>query len=202
VKFEVARETGPPHMRTFLTRCIVGDFVTEGDGNGKKTSKTRAAELMLEKLKELPPVASCQTTPKKKASSSTTAAAARKKTKNLIKLEQKANPDYGQSINPISRLIQIQQAKKQKEPVYTLIAERGMPRRREFVMQVSAAGQSAQGSGPNKKLAKRAAAEALLQIMGYSRPSLQPSKPALKTSISNGSTASSSSSTMSTGQHI
>ena len=75
--------------------------------------------------------------PKKKASSSSQAAAARKKTKNLIKLEQKANPDYGQSINPISRLIQIQQAKKQKEPEYTLIAERGMPRRREFVMQVS-----------------------------------------------------------------
>jgi hypothetical protein len=44
--------------------------------------------------------------------------------------------EYGQSINPISRLIQIQQAKKEKEPVYTLIAEKGMPRRREFVMQV------------------------------------------------------------------
>ena len=34
-------------------------------------------------------------------------------------------------------VIQIQQAKKEKEPVYSLIAERGMPRRREFVMQVS-----------------------------------------------------------------
>ena len=58
-----------------------------------------------------------------------------------------------QTINPISRLIQvpslaslgqinnciqIQQAKKEKEPVYSLIAERGMPRRREFVMQVGA----------------------------------------------------------------
>ena len=42
-----------------------------------------------------------------------------------------------QSINPISRLIQIQQARKEKEPVYILVAERGMPRRREFVMQVS-----------------------------------------------------------------
>ena len=66
-----------------FSRCIVGDFVTEGDGNGKKTSKTRAAELMLEKLKELPPVASCQTTPKKKASSSTTAAGNRLKMKLL-----------------------------------------------------------------------------------------------------------------------
>ena len=70
------------------------------------------------------------------AAAAAAAAAAKKKSKNLIKLEQKANPDYGQSINPISRLIQIQQAKKQKEPVYTLIAERGMPRRREFVMEV------------------------------------------------------------------
>ena len=119
-----------------IFRCIVGEFVTEGEGNGKKTSKTEAALLMIEKLKDLPPVASCQKTPKKKSSSAAEKAAAKKKSKNLIKLEQKANPDYGQSINPISRLIQIQQAKKQKEPVYTLIAERGMPRRREFVMEV------------------------------------------------------------------
>ena len=49
---------------------------------------------------------------------------------------QKADPDYGVGINPISRLIQIQQAKKEKEPVYMLLAEKGMPRRKEFVIQV------------------------------------------------------------------
>lgn len=49
---------------------------------------------------------------------------------------QKADPTYGVGINPISRLIQIQQAEKKKEPVYSLLAERGLPRRREFVMQV------------------------------------------------------------------
>lgn len=47
-------------------------------------------------------------------------------------------------------------------------------------MQVTVGQQSTTGSGPNKKLAKRAAAEALLQLLGYSRPSLQPSKPAIK----------------------
>ena len=26
-------------MRTFITKCIVGDFLTEGEGNGKKVSK-------------------------------------------------------------------------------------------------------------------------------------------------------------------
>ena len=36
VSFTVTRETGPPHMRNFVTKCLVGDFVTQGDGNGKK----------------------------------------------------------------------------------------------------------------------------------------------------------------------
>lgn len=46
------------------------------------------------------------------------------------------SPEYGQGMNPISRLAQIQQAKKEKEPEYMLLTERGLPRRREFVMQV------------------------------------------------------------------
>merc|ERR1712079_991739 len=177
VYFEVVRETGPPHMRTFITKCIVGDFVTEGEGNGKKVSKKRAAELMLDKLKQLPPVASALVPKPRKVPTG------KKKSRNLIKVEQKDGSgagDMGQSINPISRLIQIQQARKEKEPVYTLIDERGMPRRREFVMQVTVGQQSATGSGPNKKLAKRAAAEALLQLLGYSRPGPQPTKPALR----------------------
>jgi len=36
------------------------------------------------------------------------------------------------------------------------------------------------GVGPNKKLAKRHAAEAMLQLLGYNKPSPQPSKPAIK----------------------
>ena len=64
VKKLVSREKLDLILHSFsisISRCIVGDYVTEGDGNGKKTSKTHAAELMIEKLKELPPVASCQT---------------------------------------------------------------------------------------------------------------------------------------------
>jgi len=182
VKFEVTRETGPPHMRTFITKCIVGNFVTEGEGNGKKVSKKRAAELMLEQLKQLPPIASAVVARPRKMPNP-----GKKKAKNLIKVDSKEGPAVGgsvvngdQSINPISRLIQIQQARKEKEPQYILLSESGMPRRREFVMQVTVGSQSANGSGPSKKLAKRAAAEALLQLLGYSRPSLQPTKPAIK----------------------
>ena len=98
-----------------------------------QVSKKRAAELMLDKLKQLPPVASALIPKPRKV------VPGKKKSRNLIKVEQKegnGGGELGQSINPISRLIQIQQARKEKEPVYTLIAERGMPRRREFVMQV------------------------------------------------------------------
>jgi len=176
VTFSVVRETGPPHMRMFVTRCTVGEFICEGEGNGKKVSKKRAAELMLKKLRELPPVASANV-PKPRKQTNT-----KKKSKNLIKVEveSKEAADPKQSINPISRLIQIQQAKKEKEPVYTLIGERGMPRRREFFIKVEVGPYNAVGSGPNKKVAKRAAAESLLQMAGYSRPAPLPSKPSLK----------------------
>ncbi|XP_021921213.1 double-stranded RNA-binding protein Staufen homolog 2 isoform X3 [Zootermopsis nevadensis] len=187
VNFEVVSEKGPPHMRTFVTKCAVGDRVTTGEGNGKKVSKKRAAEKMLEELKKLPPqsptnMAASMARLKRKANPG------KKKTRNLIKVyqqEQKAEPEYGEDINPISRLIQIQQAKKEREPVYSLLEERGVPRRREFVMEVHVGQHSCTGTGPNKKLAKRAAAEGLLQLLGYSRPAAQPVKPSIKTGDTN-----------------
>ena len=54
-----------------------------------------------------------------------------------------------------------------------------------YVLQVTVGTQNAQGSGPNKKLAKRAAAENMLQLLGYSRPQPQPGKSAIKTDGAN-----------------
>jgi len=109
--------------------------------------------------------------------------ATKKKSRNLIKVyqEPRAENEAAEEVNPVSRLVQIQQAKREREPVYNLIDEKGAPRRREFVMEVTMGQHSAQGIGPNKKLAKRAAAEALLAQLGYSKPSPQPSKPSIKT---------------------
>jgi len=184
VHFEVIRETGPPHMKNFVTRCTVSDIKTEGEGNSKKTSKKKAAELMLEELRKLPPVPT-PTYQKPKAKIQMN----KKKNRNLIKSElqqHKADPNYGVGINPISRLIQIMQAQKKKEPVYTLVTERGMPRRREFVVQVEVEEKTCTGSGPNKKLAKRSAAEAMLQLLGYTKPSPQPTKSSIKNSSGEG----------------
>lgn len=185
VAFEVVRESGPPHMKTFVTKCIVGDLTTEAEGNSKKLSKKRAAEFMLDELKKLPSIPTVTLKPKLKQPNN------KKKNRNIIKV-QKADPSYGVGVNPISRLIQIMQASRKKEPVYTLVEEKGLARRREFIMRCQVDEQMADGVGPNKKLAKRNAAEAMLQLLGYSRPSPQPSKPAIKSSSSSSEGVSSS----------
>lgn len=164
--FFVCSLQGPPHMKVFITQCRVGDLVAEGEGNGKKISKKRAAEKMLEELTKLPPLPNMGGLAHLKRKRVTT----KKKTRNLIKVNVDKSSDYVEDINPISRLIQIQQANKEKEPVYTVLEERGAPRRREFVIEASVNGQSCTGVGPNKKIAKRNAAEALLLALGYSHP--------------------------------
>ncbi|XP_072306839.1 double-stranded RNA-binding protein Staufen homolog 2 isoform X2 [Eucyclogobius newberryi] len=160
VNFEVLKESGPPHMKSFLTRVTVGEFSAEGEGNSKKLSKKRAALSILQDLKKLPfiPIVEKPKTHYKK------------RTKTILK----TGPDYGQGMNPISRLAQIQQAKKEKEPEYVLLSERGMPRRREFIMQVKVNNEVATGTGPNKKVAKRNAAEAMLLQLGYKASTVAP----------------------------
>ncbi|XP_031222796.1 double-stranded RNA-binding protein Staufen homolog 2 isoform X3 [Mastomys coucha] len=153
VSFEVIKESGPPHMKSFVTRVSVGEFSAEGEGNSKKLSKKRAATTVLQELKKLPPLPVVEK-PK---------LFFKKRPKTIVK----AGPDYGQGMNPISRLAQIQQARKEKEPDYVLLSERGMPRRREFVMQVKVGNEVATGTGPNKKIAKKNAAEAMLLQLGY-----------------------------------
>nr|XP_010957071.1 double-stranded RNA-binding protein Staufen homolog 1 isoform X2 [Camelus bactrianus] len=220
VNFEVARESGPPHMKSFVTKVSVGEFVGEGEGKSKKISKKNAAIAVLEELKKLPPLPTVERVKPR----------IKKKTKSIVRVrtllneegvfiarrqvgvekagegdrelarprrareslyrghrvllplepQLQSSPEYGQGMNPISRLAQIQQAKKEKEPEYLLLTERGLPRRREFVMQVKVGNHTAEGSGTNKKVAKRNAAENMLEILGFKVPQAQPTKPALK----------------------
>lgn len=68
-------------------------------------------------------------------------------------------------MNPISRLIQIQQAKKEKEPEYTLVEDRNNSKKRQFAVMVTVGELFCTGYGPNKKMAKRSAAEGLLKLL-------------------------------------
>jgi len=38
IKFEVLKEDGLPHMKTYITKCTVGTYNANGEGNGKKVS--------------------------------------------------------------------------------------------------------------------------------------------------------------------
>ncbi|XP_053571104.1 double-stranded RNA-binding protein Staufen homolog 2 [Bombina bombina] len=163
LNFEVIKESGPPHMKSFVTRVTVGEFTAEGEGNSKKLAKRRAAAAVLQELRKLPPLPVIEK-PKLYI---------KRRPKTIIK----ASPEYGQGMNPISRLAQIQQAKKEKEPEYILLAERGIQRRREFIMQVKIGENTATGTGPNKKTAKRNAAEAMLLQLGYKASSPAVDKP-------------------------
>ncbi|XP_072460979.1 double-stranded RNA-binding protein Staufen homolog 2 isoform X2 [Notamacropus eugenii] len=153
VTFEVIKESGPPHMKSFVTRVSVGEFSAEGEGNSKKLSKKRAASSVLQELRKLPPLPVIEK-PKLYF---------RKRPKTILK----ADPEYGQGMNPVSCLAQIQQARKEKEPDYSLLSDRGKSRRREFLMQVKVGSAVATGIGLSKKIAKRNAAEAMLLHLGY-----------------------------------
>ena len=122
------------------------------------------------------------------------------KAKNIIKLK-KTSPEYGKgSINPISRLMQIQQAKKEREPVFVLISSSDLVnyskfkndsdrhrRRQEFVIQCTletaaeAESLKSEGRGSTKKAAKQKAAEMMLFKLGYQNKT--PAQPILKSTI-------------------
>ncbi|XP_054088861.1 maternal effect protein staufen [Zeugodacus cucurbitae] len=183
VHFKVLREDGPAHMKKFVTACVVGTIVTEGEGNGKKISKKRAAEKMLEELKKLPPLTPTKSpikrikvkTPSKATVAADAAAAGggkfsggvgERRKRGSSSIREKTDADT-EGENPITRLIQLQQNRKEKEPVFELIAKNGNEnsRRREFIIEVTAHAMVARGTGNSKKLAKRNAAQNLLLAM-------------------------------------
>ncbi|XP_069739897.1 double-stranded RNA-binding protein Staufen homolog 1 isoform X6 [Narcine bancroftii] len=121
VNFEVIKESGPPHMKSFVTKVMVGEFSAEGEGKSKKISKKAAAVAVLEELKKLPQLPTVEKVKPR----------IKKKTKSIVK--------------------------------------------------VKVGCQVAEGMGPNKKVAKRNAAEKMLELLGFKVPQPQPPKPALKT---------------------
>ncbi|KAM3728377.1 Double-stranded RNA-binding protein Staufen [Dirofilaria immitis] len=183
VEFLVLKEEGPAHDRHYLLRCklISAERVISADGEGssKKIAKQNACSLMLTKLQSVESspifIAAALLKSQKKIG------APKEVKRKTISKDMKMNPEYGHQINPVSRLMQVMQARKQNEPKFQLIAERGQSRYKEFVMEVICDdGLRCEGIGPNKKLAKRAAAEAILARIGYVKPMPKPGKSLLK----------------------
>jgi len=136
-------------------------FEALGEGNSKKLSKKNSAIEILKILKEkfeplfmisskkVNRVELAKSNDKYRSGDSNSENTAsnrfrKSKAKNIVKIK-KTSPDYGKgSINPISRLIQIQQAKKEPEPEFTFIVQNkkkteqnNRNKRTEFVIQVT-----------------------------------------------------------------
>lgn len=69
-------------VQVFVTLCTVGEMETEGEGNGKKVSKRRAAERMLDEMRRRWPPALLRARP---PADRRRHAPAKKKPRNLIK---------------------------------------------------------------------------------------------------------------------
>lgn len=195
-------------------------FELFGEGPSKKAANKNAAKSMIKIIEEkfepllsVAAAAASQTNKKKRATSTSNnqrqatneEGTTKRRPRTQISKVKKTSPEYGKgSINPISRLIQIQQAKNEPEPVFELISStnkvtsqqpaaltNGKPprhhengRRTEFIMQVSLKPTptsepiKCEGKGPTKKAAKQNAAETALLKLGY-HPKAN-LKPALK----------------------
>lgn len=51
VSFEVIKESGPPHMKSFVTRVSVGEFSAEGEGNSKNSPRSALQPLCYRSLR-------------------------------------------------------------------------------------------------------------------------------------------------------
>jgi len=76
------------------------------------------------------------------------------------------NRDRTSLQNPVSQLIQLQQSRKENEPIFKLVSESGKSRSPEFVFKVTVGTFEAIGIGSKKKDAKRAAALKVLETLG------------------------------------
>lgn len=190
VVFEVLKEEGPPHDRQYVVRCA---FVTSGKvvkaeavgkGKKKKSAQQEACTQLLKTVEHLTPdnnpvtlaTSVCKTQKK-------LAALNREPKRKTIVKDKKMDPLYGHQINPVSRLIQVTQAKSREHPTFELVAEHGVSKYKEFVICVKYGEETREGKGPNKRLAKRAAAEAMLETIGYVKPLPPPGKSLLKKNI-------------------
>lgn len=191
LEFKVLDESGPPHQKEYKIQCTVGNITVEETGSSKKEAKRKAAAAVLPKLKSLPPPIKTN----RQGHRMGWRPNFKKPTVNKKSADER---DFGEiGMNPISRLVQICQAKKMKDPFFEVLHDQPIPDRRGhptvyrhiFTMQVTVGDKKAEGKGATKKDAKKEAAEAMLLLMGYnpSQPNTPipgadavPGKPALK----------------------
>ena len=165
IVFNELDESGPAHLRRYTVEVMVGHFSGQaldeklphfrgtGSGMSKKEAKQAACSKVLEEIKKLPPCIKKQS----------------KSEKPLVKSHQ-----ISPVLHPVSRLLQICQAQKIKEPTYTVDESAEKRGETKFLVHCSLQDKSVTGSGKSKKDAKKSAANAMLIELGKQPNTLKP----------------------------
>ncbi|GMT34603.1 hypothetical protein PFISCL1PPCAC_25900, partial [Pristionchus fissidentatus] len=184
VEFEVVSEEGKAHDRSYAVECrlLGGETVLEARGYGrqKREAKQSACAELMETLKKMESSPVHIATVLYKSQKKALAAQPREPKRKTIVKHMKMDPSYGHQINPVSRLIQVLQARGEPDPQFEFLGEAGQYKYKQFNVQVIVGDLFAEGAGPNKRLAKRAAAECMLETMGVAKRLPEPGKSLLK----------------------
>lgn len=148
-KYDLVQIEGAVHEPTFKYRVTVGDFVATGCGQSKKKAKHCAAKAILDKL------IGAQNSGK---------APAGQPTIPDLATEILSPYDDGIQGNPVGLLQELCMSRRWPPPTYDLSHEEGLPHERSFTIKCIIEGKHIEiGAGKSKKLAKRQAANKMIQ---------------------------------------
>ncbi|XP_030642715.1 interferon-inducible double-stranded RNA-dependent protein kinase activator A homolog [Chanos chanos] len=139
--FVMEKAEGAAHQPNFVFTVTVGDITCTGQGVSKKIAKHQAAEAALKMLESSPQA----NLPMQKAENDGCAL------------------ESGDLPNPVGELQELAMQRGWHLPEYTVCMEAGPPHMKEFTVTCKLETLSQTGVGNSKKLAKRAAAEKILE---------------------------------------
>eukprot|EP00092_Neocalanus_flemingeri_P038031 GFUD01041400.1.p1 GENE.GFUD01041400.1~~GFUD01041400.1.p1 ORF type:complete len:356 (-),score=137.13 GFUD01041400.1:30-1097(-) len=148
-KYDLVQIEGAVHEPTFKYRVTIGQFVATGSGQSKKKAKHSAAKAILDKL------IGAQNSGK---------APVGQPTIPDLATEILSPYDDGIQGNPVGVLQELCMTRRWPPPTYDLSHEEGLPHERSFTIHCIIEDKHTEtGAGKSKKLAKRQAANKMIQ---------------------------------------
>jgi len=148
-QYDLVQIEGEVHEPTFKYRVAIGEFAATGSGQSKKKAKHSAAKALLDKLM------GAQKTGKAPVGQPT-----------IPDLATEIHSPYDDGIqgNPVGSLQEVCMSRRWPPPTYDLSHEEGLPHERSFTIHCIIEGKHTEtGAGKSKKLAKRQAANKMIQ---------------------------------------
>ena len=173
-------EAGPAHAKVFSMKVTMGPYEVSGSGRSKKLAKQDASQLLMAQVTGNE-AADIMGLPGFAGNCSQTSQSGRTSEEYGPQLPQAPNQttvSTGQSgvDNPISVLDHIVKKHKLGEPEYISVCENGPLALQRFDIKVKVNNMEASGLGRSKKVAKRNAAQAMLDQLSKTKTGIQPPK--------------------------